>query len=129
MRRGRLTANRVWGDEASVLVGDFLYSRAFQMMVEVRNMRVMEILADATNNIAEAEVMQLINCHDPDISEDRYFEVIRNKTAKLFEAASRLGAVLSEADTDTEEAMATYGRHLGTAFQLVDDLLDYSACR
>ena len=127
MRRGRLTANLVWGDEASVLVGDFLYSRAFQMMVEVSNMRVMEILADATNNIAEGEVMQLINCHDPDISEARYFEVIRNKTAKLFEAASRLGAVLGEADAETEEAMATYGRHLGTAFQLVDDLLDYSA--
>ncbi len=127
MRRGRLTANLVWGDEASVLVGDFLYSRAFQMMVEVSNMRVMEILADATNNIAEGEVMQLINCHDPDLTEARYFDVIRNKTAKLFEAASRLGAVLGGADADTEEAMATYGRHLGTAFQLVDDLLDYSA--
>lgn len=127
LRRGRETANTVWGNEASVLVGDFLYSRAFQMMVELGNLKVLQILADATNTIAEGEVMQLVNCHDPDTSEARYLDTIRFKTAKLFEAATRLGAVIAQTDEETELALASYGRHLGTAFQLVDDALDYSA--
>ncbi len=127
LRRGKVTANLVWGNEASVLVGDFLYSRSFQMMVEVRNMRVLETLADATNTIAEGEVLQLVNCHDPSTTEARYFEVIHNKTAKLFEAACRLGAILNDSDEVIENAMAAYGRHLGTAYQLIDDVLDYSA--
>ncbi len=127
LRRGQTTANVVWGNEASVLVGDFLYSRAFEMMVEVRNMRVMEILSKATNTIAEGEVMQLLNCHEPDITEDHYLYVIRSKTAKLFEAAAQLGAVISARDARIESALADYGMHLGTAFQLIDDVLDYSA--
>jgi octaprenyl-diphosphate synthase len=127
LRRGRETANLVWGSEASVLVGDFLYSRAFQMMVDVRNMHVMEILSDATNTIAEGEVMQLVNCHDPETTEERYLATIRNKTAKLFEAAGRLGAVISGRGPTEEAMMAQYGRHMGTAFQLIDDVLDYSA--
>jgi octaprenyl-diphosphate synthase len=126
LRRGRQTANAIFGNAASVLVGDFLYSRAFQMMVDVGSMRVMEVLSDATNTIAEGEVLQLMNCHDPDIDEERYLRVIRYKTAKLFEAASRLGAILGDAGPTDEEAMASYGMHLGTAFQLVDDVLDYS---
>jgi octaprenyl-diphosphate synthase len=126
LRRGRETANALFGNAASVLVGDFLYSRAFQMMVDVGSMRVMEILSDATNVIAEGEVLQLMNCHDPDINEERYLQVIRYKTAKLFEAASRLGGVLGGASRADEEAMASYGMHLGTAFQLIDDVLDYS---
>ncbi len=126
LRRGRETANAVWGNEASVLVGDFLYSRAFEMMVEVDSMRVMQILAEATNTIAEGEVLQLLNCHEPDTSEQQYLEVILRKTAKLFEAASQLGAVLAGADTATEQTLAAYGVHLGTAFQLIDDALDYS---
>ncbi|HEY8548756.1 MAG TPA: octaprenyl diphosphate synthase [Vicinamibacterales bacterium] len=125
MRRGQSTANTIWGNEASVLVGDFLYSRAFEMMVEVSNMRVMEILARTTNTIARGEVLQLLNCHDPDTTEERYVDVIRSKTAKLFEAAAQLGAVISNADPETEAALARYGLHLGTAFQLVDDVLDY----
>lgn len=127
LRRGKETANALFGNEASVLVGDFLYSRAFQMMVEVGQMKVMEILSEATNVIAEGEVLQLLNCHDPDTTEARYMEVIHSKTAKLFEAASQLGAVLSGLPEDHERAMAAYGMHLGTAFQLVDDVLDYSA--
>jgi octaprenyl-diphosphate synthase len=127
MRRGRETANNLWGGAASVLVGDFLYSRAFQMMVESGNMRVMQILADATNVIAEGEVMQLLNCHDPDTSKERYLEVIRCKTAKLFEAAAQLGAVVSNGSDAEETALRTYGKHLGTAFQIIDDALDYSA--
>jgi octaprenyl-diphosphate synthase len=127
LRRGQQTANSVWGNEASVLVGDFLYSRAFQMMVEVNNMRVMEILSDATNIIAEGEVLQLLNCHEPDTSEADYLRVIRSKTAKLFEAAAQLGAVISEQPNESVQAMAKYGTHLGTAFQLIDDVLDYSA--
>ncbi|OQY56474.1 MAG: octaprenyl diphosphate synthase [Candidatus Parabeggiatoa sp. nov. 2] len=127
LRRGQQTANSVWGNEASVLVGDFLYSRAFQMMVEVNNMRVMEILSDATNIIAEGEVLQLLNCHEPDTSEADYLRVIRSKTAKLFEAAAQLGAVISEQPSESAQAMAKYGAHLGTAFQLIDDVLDYSA--
>jgi len=125
MRRGQSTANTIWGNEASVLVGDFLYSRAFEMMVEVNNMRVMEILARTTNTIARGEVLQLLNCHDPDTTEERYVDVIRSKTAKLFEAAAQLGAVISDTDPETEAALARYGLHLGTAFQLVDDVLDY----
>lgn len=125
LRRGRATANARFGNAASVLVGDFLYSRAFQMMVSVNRMRVLEVLADATNVIAEGEVLQLMNMHDPDITVDDYLRVIRYKTAKLFEASARLGAVIAGADSATEEACADYGRALGTAFQLVDDLLDY----
>ncbi len=127
MRRGQQTANALWGNEASVLVGDFLYSRAFEMMVEADDMRIMEILAHATNTIAEGEVLQLLNCNDPDTTEARYLEVIRSKTAKLFQAGTQLGAVLTDSDADTEQAMADYGMHLGTAFQLIDDVLDYSA--
>ncbi|MEK7816571.1 MAG: octaprenyl diphosphate synthase [Pseudomonadota bacterium] len=125
MRRGQSTANVIWGNEASVLVGDFLYSRAFEMMVEVDNMRVMDVLSHATNTIAKGEVQQLLNCHDPETTEERYLEVIRNKTAKLFEAAARLGAVISGSDAGIESAMTAYGMHLGTAFQLIDDALDY----
>lgn len=125
LRRGRATANAIFGNAASVLVGDFLYSRAFQMMVSVDRMRVLEVLADATNVIAEGEVLQLMNMHDPDISVEDYLRVIRFKTAKLFEASARLGAVLGQAETALEEACAEFGRSLGTAFQLVDDLLDY----
>lgn len=126
LRRSKATANALFGNAASVLVGDFLYSRAFQMMVEVDNMRVMQVLADATNIIAEGEVLQLLNCRDPDVKEDDYLRVIRFKTAKLFEAAARLGAILGNATQAEEEALAVYGMHLGTAFQLIDDLLDYS---
>jgi len=125
LRRGRATANALFGNAASVLVGDFLYSRAFQMMVSVNRMRVLEVLADATNVIAEGEVLQLMNMHDPDIAVEDYLRVIRFKTAKLFEASARLGAVLSDAPAPIEDACAAYGRALGTAFQLVDDLLDY----
>ena len=125
LRRGRRTANALFGNAASVLVGDFVYSRAFQMMVGAGRMRVLEVLADATNVIAEGEVLQLMNMHDPDVSVDDYLRVIRFKTAKLFEASARLGAVLADADPGVEEACAAYGRSLGTAFQLVDDLLDY----
>jgi len=126
LRRGRQTANAMFGNAASVLVGDFLYSRAFQMMVSVGSMRVQEVLADATNTIAEGEVLQLLNCHNADVSEADYLRVIRFKTAKLFEAAMRLGAILGGADAQLEDGMARYGMHLGTAFQLVDDILDYS---
>jgi len=126
-RRGKGTANAIWGNEAAVLVGDFLYSRAFQMMVDSNSMRVMEILSDATNTIAEGEVLQLLNCHDPDTSEKRYMDVIHFKTAKLFEAAAQLGAVIADARPEQEFALAKYGMYLGTAFQLVDDVLDYSS--
>ena len=125
LRRGRQTANALFGNAASVLVGDFLYSRAFQMMVSLNQMRVLDVLADATNVIAEGEVLQLMNMHDPDLAVEDYLKVIRYKTAKLFEASARLGAVLANAPADIEEACADYGRSLGTAFQLVDDLLDY----
>ncbi|MSQ49187.1 MAG: octaprenyl diphosphate synthase [Betaproteobacteria bacterium] len=125
-RRGRKTANAEFGNAASVLVGDFLYSRAFQMMLGADSMRVMEVLADATNMIAEGEVLQLMNCHDPAVDEAGYLEVIRRKTAKLFEAAARLGAVLGAAPAPLEEGLAQYGMRLGTAFQLIDDVLDYS---
>jgi octaprenyl-diphosphate synthase len=126
LRRGRKTANALFGNAASVLVGDFVYSRAFQMMVAVQNMRVMQILADATNVIAEGEVLQLLNMHDPDVTEERYLQVIRSKTAKLFEAAAQLGALIAGASDDAIEAAAEFGRSIGTAFQLVDDVLDYS---
>jgi octaprenyl-diphosphate synthase len=125
LRRGRQTANALFGNAASVLVGDFVYSRAFQMMVGVNRMRVLEVLADATNVIAEGEVLQLMNMHDPDLSVEDYLRVIRYKTAKLFEASARIGAVLAGAGDVVEESCAAYGRSLGTAFQLVDDLLDY----
>jgi octaprenyl-diphosphate synthase len=125
LRRGRATANATFGNAASVLVGDFLYSRAFQMMVSIDRMRVLEVLADATNVIAEGEVLQLMNMHDPDLTVEDYLRVIRFKTAKLFEASARLGAVLGGAGSADEESCADFGRSLGTAFQLVDDLLDY----
>jgi octaprenyl-diphosphate synthase len=126
LRRGRDTANAMFGNAASVLVGDFLYSRAFQMMVGVGSMRVQQVLADATNVIAEGEVLQLMNCHNADIDVEEYLQVIRYKTAKLFQAAARLGAILGGATPDVEEGLARYGMHLGTAFQLIDDILDYS---
>lgn len=127
LRRNRDTANAVWGNAASVLVGDFLYSRAFEMMVEVDRMRVMEILSHATNRIAEGEVLQLLNCNDPDTDEQKYREVILRKTATLFEAGAQLGAVLCNAPAAQEEALAAYGLHLGIAFQIIDDALDYSS--
>ena len=127
LRRGNKTANALFGNAASVLVGDFLYSRAFQMMVSVNDMRVMQVLADATNIIAEGEVLQLLNCNNADATVDEYLRVIRYKTAKLFEAATRLGAILGEVGTPGEEAMAEFGMHLGTAFQIIDDVLDYAS--
>ena len=127
MRRGRETANAMFGNSASVLVGDFLYSRSFQMMSELSNLKIMDILSDATNIIAEGEVLQLMNCNDPDTTEDSYMKVIYCKTAKLFEAATRLAAVIAKQDDVTELAMLNYGKHLGTAFQLVDDIMDYTA--
>ena len=126
LRRGRKTANALFGNAASVLVGDFLYSRAFQMMVSVGHMQVMRILADATNVFAEVEVLQLLNMHDPDVSEARYLQVIRSKTAKLFEAAAQLGTLIAGGQETDIVAAAEYGRSLGTAFQLIDDVLDYS---
>jgi octaprenyl-diphosphate synthase len=126
LRRGRKTANAAFGNAASVLVGDFLYSRAFQMMLTVDDMRVMAVLAEATNTIAEGEVLQLLNVHNADTDEARYLEVVRRKTAKLFEAATRLGAILGKAAPEGEEGLAQYGMHVGTAFQLIDDVLDYS---
>ena len=124
-RRGRETANARWGNEAAVLVGDFLYSRAFQMMVSADRMRIMDIMAGATNRIAEGEVLQLLNCNDPDTTETRYLDVIERKTATLFAAGTRVAAILGEAPRETEEALAEYGRALGTAFQITDDVLDY----
>lgn len=127
MRRGRETANEVFGNQASVLVGDFLYTRSFQMMVSLERFRVMEILANATNVIAEGEVLQLMNCNDPDTTEERYLQVIYSKTARLFEAATQLAAILTDQASDIESAMQDYGKYLGTAFQLMDDILDYAA--
>ena len=126
MRRGRQTANALFGNAASVLVGDFLHSRSFQMMVALDNMRVMQILSDATNVIAEGEVLQLLNMHDPDVTQDSYLLVIRSKTAKLFEASAQLGALVAGASEADVEAAGEYGRSLGTAFQLIDDVLDYA---
>ncbi len=125
LRRGRHTANEVYGNQASVLVGDFVYSRAFQMMAALNSQRVMEIMSEATNTIAEGEVLQLMNAHDPDTTEQRYLEVIHRKTARLFEAGAHVAAVLAGTSTDIQGALADYGRHLGTAYQLVDDVLDY----
>lgn len=127
MRRGKDTANNIWGNQAAVLVGDFLYSRAFEMMVSVDDMRVMDIMATTTNTIAEGEVLQLLNINDAETNEERYLEVIYSKTAKLFEAACQLGAVLAQRSKEDEQSIAQYGIHLGTAFQLIDDILDYSA--
>ena len=126
LRRGAKTANAQWGNEASVLVGDFLYTRAFEMMVEMDTMAIMRILAHATNIIAEGEVLQLMNCHQADTTEAAYFEVIHHKTAKLFEAASELGAIVANSDQQHQKAMRAFGMHIGSAFQLIDDLLDYS---
>ncbi len=127
LRRGRNTANHVFGNEASVLVGDYLYSRSFQMMVELGDLRIQEVMANATNTIAEGEVLQLMNAHDPETTEQRYLEVIYRKTAKLFEAGAQMAAIVSGSPREIEQAMVDYGRHLGTAFQLVDDALDYQA--
>jgi len=127
LRRGNKTANALFGNAASVLVGDFLYTRAFQMMVGVNDMRVMQVLADATNIIAEGEVLQLLNCHNADVEIEDYLRVIRYKTAKLFEAATRLGAILGGANEEQERKVAAFGMHLGTAFQIIDDVLDYSS--
>jgi octaprenyl-diphosphate synthase len=127
LRRGRDTANHVFGNQASVLVGDYLYSRSFQMMVELDDMRIQAVMADATNTIAEGEVLQLMNAHDPGTTEQRYLEVIYRKTAKLFEAGAQIAAILSGSPPALEQAMVEYGRRLGTAFQLVDDVLDYKA--
>ncbi len=126
MRRGKSTANAVFGNPASVLVGDYLYSRAFEMMVEVNSMDIMRVMAEATTVISEGEVLQLLNVNDPDVTEKRYLQVVRYKTAKLFEAAAVAGAILAKATDQQQQAAGTYGRHLGTAFQLIDDLLDYS---
>lgn len=125
MRRGRSTANARWGNAPSVLVGDFLYARAFEMMVELQNLKIMDVLSHATAVIAEGEVLQLMNVKNPDVSEDKYMEVIHNKTAMLFEAASHTGALLAGANGSQEQALSAYGKHLGLAFQLVDDVLDY----
>ena len=127
LRRGRNTANHVFGNEASVLVGDYLYSRSFQMMVELGDLRIQEVMANATNTIAEGEVLQLMNAHDPETTEQRYLEVIYRKTAKLFEAGAQMAAIVSGSPREIEQSMVDYGRHLGTAFQLVDDVLDYKA--
>jgi octaprenyl-diphosphate synthase len=127
LRRGQQTANALFGNQASVLVGDFLYSRAFQMMVELGELRVLDVLANATNTIAEGEVLQLMNCNNPDTTEADYMEVIYRKTAKLFEAGARIGAILAGQSEAVEQALVSYGRHLGQAFQLVDDALDYDA--
>ncbi|WP_268977590.1 octaprenyl diphosphate synthase [Undibacterium rivi] len=126
LRRGRQTANALFGNAASVLVGDFLHSRAFQMMVSVGSVPIMQVVADATNVIAEGEVLQLLNMHDPDVTEDRYLQVIRSKTAKLFEASAKVGALIAGANEEQVEAAAEYGRSIGTAFQLIDDVLDYT---
>ena len=127
LRRGRETANALFGNQASVLVGDFLYSRAFQIMVEIGELRILDVLANATNTIAEGEVLQLMNCNNPDTTEADYMEVIYRKTAKLFEAGTRIGAILAGVDDSAESALVGYGRHLGCAFQLVDDALDYGS--
>jgi len=127
LRRGQDTANTVFGNQASVLVGDFLYSRSFQLMVRVGQMRIMDVLADATNTIAEGEVLQLMNCNDPDTTEQQYMEVIYRKTARLFEAGTVIGAILAGQTNTIEEALGEYGRKLGAAFQLVDDALDYDS--
>lgn len=127
LRRGRETANSIFGNAASVLVGDFIYTRSFQMMVNLKSLRLLEIMSAATNVIAEGEVMQLMNCNDPNLSEENYMHVIYSKTARLFEAASHSSAILAQANPEQEKALQDYGRYIGTAFQLIDDMLDYSA--
>lgn len=127
MRRGQQTASTIWGNEAAVLVGDYLYSRAFQMMVLVQSLRIMDLMADTTNTIAQGEVLQLLNINEPDTTEEQYLEVIYSKTACLFEAACKIGAIINETEDTTEQALGLYGKHLGIAFQLVDDALDYEA--
>ncbi|MGF1681991.1 octaprenyl diphosphate synthase [Photobacterium minamisatsumaniensis] len=127
MRRGKDTANALFGNAASVLVGDYIYTRSFQMMTSLRSLRILDIMSEATNVIAEGEVLQLMNCNDPDTTEDSYMQVIYSKTARLFEAATQISAILAEAPADIESAMQDYGRYLGTAFQLIDDVLDYNA--
>ncbi len=127
MRRSNETVNNLWGNAASVLVGDFLYSRSFEMMVEIQNLRVMDVLSHATNRIAEGEVLQLLNCNDPDTTEEQYLEVITRKTATLFEAGTRLAAIVAERPEYEEQALADYGLHLGMAFQMIDDALDYGS--
>ncbi len=127
LRRGKETANSIWGNEASVLVGDFIFSRAFEMMVQVGDMRVMDILSTTSNIIAEGEVLQLMNCNEPDTTEDQYMQVIKCKTARLFGAAAQIGALLAGRSLKEEQALENYGKHLGTAFQLIDDVLDYRA--
>ncbi len=127
LRRGKETANSIWGNEASVLVGDFIFSRAFEMMVKVGDMRVMDILSTTSNTIAEGEVLQLMNCNEPGTTEDQYMQVIKCKTAKLFGAAAQIGALLAGRSLKEEQALENYGKHLGTAFQLIDDVLDYRA--
>jgi octaprenyl-diphosphate synthase len=127
LRRGQKTASSIWGNEAAVLVGDYLYSRAFQMMIKAQSMRIMDLFANATNTIAQGEVLQLLNINDANTSEQKYNEVIYGKTACLFEAATQTGAILSDSDEQTEQALKSYGKHLGTAFQLIDDALDYTA--
>ena len=127
LRRGEKTANKVFGNQASILVGDFLYSRSFQMMMEIRELRVLDVLANTTNTIAEGEGLQLMHCKNPNTTEENYLEVIYRKTAKLFEAASRIGAIISKSDEQVENSLIKYGRHLGSAFQLIDDALDYNA--
>src|SRR5699024_6434792 len=126
LRRGRETANAVFGNAASVLVGDYLYSRSFEMMVSVNRMEILQVLSQATTVIAEGEVLQLLNVHDPDVSVERYMQVVRYKTAKLFEASAEVGAIICDVSPELREAAAAYGRHMGTAFQLIDDVLDYS---
>jgi octaprenyl-diphosphate synthase len=126
LRRGRETANAVFGNAASVLVGDYLYSRSFEMMVSVNRMEILQVLSQATTVIAEGEVLQLLNVHDPDVSVERYMQVVRYKTAKLFEASAEVGAIICDVTPELREAAAAYGRHMGTAFQLIDDVLDYS---
>ncbi len=127
MRRGEQTASSIWGNEAAVLVGDYLYSRAFQLMVQAESLPIMKLMADTTNTIAQGEVLQLLNINDPDTSEQRYHQVIYNKTACLFEAACKIGAIITAADASVEQALGLFGKHLGIAFQLVDDALDYEA--
>ncbi|OOE86695.1 octaprenyl diphosphate synthase [Salinivibrio siamensis] len=127
LRRGNATANALFGNAASVLVGDYIYTRSFQMMTSLRSLRILDLMSEATNVIAEGEVLQLMNCNDPDTTETSYMQVIYSKTARLFESATQIGAILNEADAETEKALQDYGRYLGTAFQLIDDVIDYTS--
>ncbi|GAK83480.1 octaprenyl diphosphate synthase [Vibrio ponticus] len=127
MRRGKATANAAFGNAASVLVGDFIYTRSFQMMTELGSLKILKLMSDAVNVIAEGEVLQLMNCNDPDTTEESYMQVIYSKTARLFEAATQIGAILTDSSAEVELAMQNYGKYLGTAFQLIDDVMDYTA--